>query len=53
MFFLSSPDLSKSLLFQDSFRNTIRVSDSCDPDQAHCPVGPDLGLKTVSKVINQ
>ena len=26
-----------------SFRNTIRVSNSLDPDQARCSVGPDLG----------
>ena len=25
-----------------SFRNTIRVSNSFDPDQAQCFVGPDL-----------
>ena len=25
------------------FRNTIRVSNSLDPDQAQCNVGPDLG----------
>ena len=29
--------------FLNSFRNTIRVSNSFDPDQARCSVGPDLG----------
>ena len=31
------------LNFSKSFRNTIRVSNSLDPDQARHFVGPDLG----------
>ena len=33
---------SKSSLSKVSFRNTIRVSNSLDPDQARHTVGPDL-----------
>ena len=41
--FLSSADfLSKSTFSKTSFRNTIRVSNSLDPDQARQNVGPDL-----------
>ena len=35
--------LSKSSFLKNSFRNTIRVSNSLDPDQARHFVGPDLG----------
>ena len=43
--FLSSVDVSFIYLFFTikSFRNTIRVSNSLDPDQARHFVGPDLG----------
>ena len=41
--FLSSADCSKSTFLKNSFRNTIRVSNSLDPDQARQKVGPDLG----------
>ena len=34
--------LYKSPFSKSSFRNTIRVSDSLDPDQALYSVGPDL-----------
>ena len=34
---------SKSTFPKISFRNTIRVSNSLDPDQARHVVGPDLG----------
>ena len=34
---------SKSSFSKISFRNTIRVSNSLDPDQARRCVGPDLG----------
>ena len=34
---------SKFTLSEISFRNTIRVSNSFDPDQARCFFGPDLG----------
>ena len=41
---LSSADFfSKSTFLKNSFRNTIRVSNSLDPDQARPFVGPDLG----------
>ena len=43
-FFLSSADFYQNLLFQrNSFRNTIRMANSLDPDQAQDSVGPDLG----------
>ena len=42
-FFLSPADFSKSSFLKNSFRNTIRVSNSLDPDQARHTVGPDLG----------
>ena len=42
--FLSSADFFQNqLFFKNSFRNTIRVSNSLDPDQARHFVGPDLG----------
>ena len=36
--------LSKSAFRKNSFMNTIRVSNSLDPNQARHCVGPDLGL---------
>ena len=51
-FFLSSLDFFfKINFFKKKFRNTIRVSNSLDPDQARHFVGPDLGpncLQTLS-----
>ena len=42
--FLSSADFfPKSTVSKNSFRNTIRVSNSLDLDQARHFVGPDLG----------
>ena len=42
--FLSSADFfSKSIFSKKSYRNTIRVSNSLDPDQTRHFVGPDLG----------
>ena len=43
--FLSSADFFFKIkfYFENSFRNTIRVSNSWDPDQAGHFVGPDLG----------
>ena len=35
--------LSKSTFSKNSFRNTIRLANSLDPDQGRRPVGPDLG----------
>ena len=43
MLLLSSADFfSKISLFQNSFRNVIRVSNGFDPDQDRHSVGPDL-----------
>ena len=36
--------------FQNSFRNTIRVSNSLDPDQVRHFVGPDLGQNCLQKL---
>ena len=42
--FLSSADFFlKSTFSKNSFRNTIRVSNSLDPYQDQHSVGPDLG----------
>ena len=43
-FFLPSADFfSKSTSSKNSFKNTITLSNSLDPDQARHLVGPDLG----------
>ena len=42
--FLSSADFFKINFFEIFFRNTIRVSNSLDPDQARCYVGPGKKL---------
>ena len=42
-YFLSSADFSKSHFSKDSLWNTIRVSNSLDPDQARHFVKHDLG----------
>ena len=48
---LSSADFfSKSTFSKNSFRNTIRVSNSLDPDQARHFVGPDLGPNCLQKL---
>ena len=41
-FFVFCLFLSKASFLNSSFRNTIRVSSSLDPDQARHFVGPDL-----------
>ena len=41
---------SKSTFLKNSFRNTIRVSNSLDPDQARHSVGPDLGPNCLQKL---
>ena len=41
--FLSNADFFNNHLFENSIRNTIRVPNSLDPDQARYIVGPDLG----------
>ena len=44
MLLLSSADFfSKLPCSKNSFEDTIRVSNSLDPDQDQCFVGPDLG----------
>ena len=41
---LSSADIFQNYFFsKNSFMNTIRVSNSLDPDQDRRSVGPDLG----------
>ena len=43
LFVFSSVDFFQTQLFsKNSFRNTIRVSNRLDPDQARHIVGPDL-----------
>ena len=42
--------VSKSTFSKNSFRNTIRLSNSLDPDQAWHIVGPDLFTKASSKI---
>ena len=39
----SADFFSKSTISKHSTKNTIRVSNSLDPDQARQNVGPDLG----------
>ena len=41
---------SKSIFSKNSFRNTIRVSNSLDPDQAKNFVGPDLVPNCLQKI---
>ena len=47
---LSSDFFSKSFFSKTSFRNTIRMSNSLDPDQAPHFVGPDLGPNCLEKL---
>ena len=49
--FLSSVDIFQNLFFsKTSFRNTVRVSNSFDPDQARHIVGPDLYPKCLHNI---
>ena len=48
--FLSSADFFKITFFRKSFRNTIRVSNSLNPDQAQHFVGPDLGPNCLQRL---
>ena len=51
MFTLLSADFFKSNFFKKkSFRNTIRVSNSFDPDQDRRYVDPDLGWNCLQKL---
>ena len=47
----SSVFFSKSTFLKNSFRNTIKVSNSLDPDQARHFVGPDLGPNCLRKLL--
>ena len=40
----------KSICWKTSFRHTVRVSNSLDPDQARHVVGPDLGPKCLQRL---
>ena len=49
---LSSAEiLSKSTFSKHSFTNTIRLSNSLDPDQARRSVRPDLGPSCLQKLL--
>ena len=41
---------SKTTFSKNYFRNTIRVSNSLDPDQARQYVGPDLGPNCLQRL---
>ena len=43
---------SKSIFSKNSFRNTIRVSNSVDPDRARWFVRPDLGPNCLQRLSN-
>ena len=47
---MSSADFSESTVLKNSFRNTVRESNSLDPDQARHFVGPDLGPNCLQKL---
>ena len=47
---LSSADFKKIIVSNYSFRNTIRVSNSLEPDQARHFVGPDLGPNCLQRL---
>ena len=50
-YFLSSAVFFSKLTFsKNSFRNTIRVSNSLDPDQALTFAGPDLGSNCLQRL---
>ena len=49
MLFLSSADF-KINISKNCFKNTIRVSNSLDPDQARLFNGPDLGPNCLERL---
>ena len=49
LFLLSADFFSKSSFSKNSFRNTIRVLNSIDPDQVRHFVRPDLGLNCLHR----
>ena len=51
MLFLSSADFVSNYFFQkNSFKNSIRVASSLDPDQDGHSVGPDLGPNCLQRL---
>ena len=50
MILLSADFFSKSTFLKNSFRNTIRVSNSLGPDQARHFVRPDLGPNCLQRL---
>ena len=50
MLLLSSADFLRIIFSKNSFRNTIRVSNSLDPDQDRHSVGPDLGPNSFERL---
>ena len=48
--FLSSADFFKINFSENSFRNTTRVSNSLDPDEALHFVGPSPGSNCLQKI---
>ena len=48
--FLSSADFFNIIFYVKKIRNTIRVSNSSDPDQAPHFVGPDLGPNCLQRL---
>ena len=47
---LSADFFSKSTFLKNSFKNTVKVSNSLGPDQARHFVGPDLVLNCLQKL---
>ena len=50
MILLSAAFFFQNELFQKTFRNTIRVSNSMDPDLARHFIGPDLGSNCLQRL---
>ena len=50
MFFCRLLFFSKLTFLKNSFRNTIRVANSLDPDQARHFVGPELGPNCLQRL---
>ena len=49
-FYFSSAEFFSKLTFSIFFRNTTRMSNSLDPNQARHFVGPDLGPKGLQRL---
>ena len=50
MLLLSSADIFKIDFFKNSFRDTIKVSNGLDPEQAWHSVDPDQGLNLLQRL---